>query len=95
MADDLNSEKPNAELRKLQQAEEGKKALLEYEAQGAALRAKTERLRALRLARDAALPPAPAKAKRSAVKKSTKATKAKPRPLSDWLDDQKKDGLRD
>ncbi|MPZ37402.1 MAG: hypothetical protein GEU95_04940 [Rhizobiales bacterium] len=70
--------------------------MLDYEAEAAALRAKTEKLRALRLARDAAAPPAAAKTKASAGKKKTaKATKAKARPLSDWLDDQKKDGMRD
>ncbi|MBX9773482.1 MAG: hypothetical protein K2Y71_03625 [Xanthobacteraceae bacterium] len=69
--------------------------MLDYEAQAAALRAKTEKLKALRLARDAAMPPAPAKAKKTATKKASKADKAKPRPLSDWLDEQRKDGRRD
>ena len=92
MADDVKSDnKASAELRKLQQAEDGKKAMLDYEAEAAALRARTEKLRALRLAREAAAPPAPAKTK-SPAKKTAKATKAKPRPLSDWLSDQKKDG---
>ena len=95
MADEVNSAKASAEARKVQQAEDGKKAMLDYEAQAAALRAKTEKLRALRLARDAATPPAPAKPKKSATKKSGKAAKAKPRPLSDWLDEQRKDGRRD
>jgi hypothetical protein len=97
MADDVKSDnKASSELRKLQQAEEGKKAMLDYEAEVAATRAKTEKLRALRLARDAAAPPPPAKkapAKKGA--KTAKASKAKPRPLSDWLNDQKKDGMRD
>jgi hypothetical protein len=98
MADDVKSSdnKASTELRKLQQAEEGKKAMLDYEAEAIATRAKTEKLRALRLARDAAAPPAPAKkspAKKAA--KTAKVAKAKPRPLSDWLDDQKKDGMRD
>ena len=93
MADDVKNDKASAEARKMQQAEDGKKAMLDYEAQAAALRAKTEKLRALRLARDAAAPP-PAKTKTS-TKKPAKATKAKPRPLSDWLDEQRKDGRRD
>ena len=84
--------KSATEHRKLRQAEDGKKATLDYEAEASATRAKTERLRALRLAREAAAPPAPVKAP---AKKAAKKTKAQPRPLSDWLSDQKKDGLRD
>lgn len=95
MAEDVKNDKASAEARKMQQAEDGKKAMLDYEAQAAALRAKTEKLRAMRLARDAAEPPVPAKKKTSPVKKSAKASKAKPRPLSDWLDDQRKDGRGD
>jgi hypothetical protein len=100
MADDVKSERPktdkaSAEARKLQQAEDGKKAMLDYEAEAAAVRAKTERLRALRLARDAAMPPAPAKGRSASTKKAVKAPKAKPRPLSDWLEEQRKDGRRD
>jgi hypothetical protein len=95
MADDVKSDKASAEVRKLQQAEDGKKAMLDYEAAAAATRAKTERLRALRLAREAAEPPKPVKSKTSATKKSAKASKAKARPLSDWLRDQRKDGHRD
>ena len=93
MADDVKSDnKASAELRKLQQAEDGKKAMLDYEAQAGALRAKTEKLRALRLAREAAAPSVPVKTKTSSAKKPAKAAKAKPRPLSDWLSDQRKDG---
>jgi len=97
MADDVKGDKGSTELRKLQQAEDGKKAMLDYEAEAAAVRAKTEKLRALRLAREAAMPPTPAKTKTksAATKKASKSTKAKSRPLADWLDDQKKDGRRD
>ena len=95
MADEVKNDKASAEARKMQQAADGKKAMLDYEAEAAALRAKTEKLRALRLAREAAMPPAPVKKKTSAAKKSAKAAKAKPRPLSDWLDEQRKDGQRD
>ena len=98
--DAKSDNKASAELRKMQQAEDGKKAMLDYEAEAAAQRAKTEKLRALRLARDAATPPAPAKtktktkakAKAASAKKPAKASKAKSRPLADWLSDQKKDG---
>jgi hypothetical protein len=36
-----------------ERAQDGRKAMTEYEVQGVAVRAKTERLKALRLARDA------------------------------------------
>jgi hypothetical protein len=83
-----------AEIR-ARQAEDGKKAMAEYEASAAATRAKTEKLRALRLAKEASEAAAP----KPAAKAKTK-TKAKPgakagaktkKPaadgkLSDWLD---------
>ncbi len=90
MADDPS--KLRAEIR-ARQAEDGKKAMAEYEASAAATRAKTEKLRALRLARDAAEQSAepvakPAK-KKAAAKKKAKAPAGK---LSDWMDDQAKSG---
>jgi hypothetical protein len=98
MADDGKSDKARAEIKRLQ-AEDGKKAMLDYEAQATALRLKTEKLRAQRLAREAAMPPAPAKkSSKSGASKSTKSAKAKKvkgQPLSDWLDGQEKDGHRD
>jgi hypothetical protein len=51
------------------------------------LRAKTERLKALRLARDAAAPPQP-----PAAPKRRGKTKGKSGTLSDWLDGQAKEG---
>ena len=97
MADDVKHDKAAAEARKSQQAADGKKAMLDYEAEAAALRARTEKLRALRLAREAAAPPPPPKktAAKKTASKSTKASKEKARPLSDWLDEQRKDGHRD
>ena len=50
----MTDKKPNDGLRKLQQAEDAKKAMAEYRAQTAAVDANTERLRALRLAKEAA-----------------------------------------
>jgi hypothetical protein len=94
MADDVKSDKARSD-RKMQQAEDGRKAMLDYEAEAAALRAKTEKLRALRLAREAAAPPAPAKAASKSTKKAAKASKEKPKPLSEWLNEQKRDGRRD
>ena len=98
MADEPN--KLRAEIR-ARQAEDGKKAMAEYEANAAATRAKTEKLRALRLAKEAAeeaapKPPAKTKAKsgtnKAGINKSgTKTAKKKKAPagkLSDWLEGQ-------
>jgi hypothetical protein len=93
---DAKNDKASTELRKAQQAEDGRKAMRDYEAEAAALRAKTEKLRALRLAREAAAPPAPVRGSPAkGGRKTSKAAKSKPRPLSDWLDDQRKDGRHD
>jgi hypothetical protein len=43
-----------ASFRKEERAKEGAKAMMEYQAQGRMVREKTERLRALRLAKEAA-----------------------------------------
>jgi hypothetical protein len=97
LADEPN--KMRAEIR-ARQAEDGKKAMAEYEASAAATRAKTEKLRALRLAKEAAEAAAPkpvktkAKAKAGA-KTGTKSAKKKKAPegkLADWLDDQADSG---
>lgn len=85
MTEKSNKFEANAQFAKLQRADDAKKATSEYETAAAALRAKTERLRALRLARDAAAPPAPSAAKRRAKKKSTGS-------LADFLDGQAKEG---
>lgn len=53
MSDHTKNPRSEAQLKKLQRAEDGRKAMAEYEAEQAAIRAKTERLRALRLAREA------------------------------------------
>lgn len=96
MADEPN--KMRAEIR-ARQAEDGKKAMAEYEAGAAATRAKTEKLRALRLAKEAAEEAAPkpapktkSKAKpgaKTGVKKKKGAVEGK---LSDWLEDQSNSG---
>ena len=78
-----------AQFAKLQRAHDAKKALSDYEIAAAEVRAKTERLRALRLARDAAAPAAvPTAAQRK------KREKAKSAGLSEWLDGQSKEGRR-
>ena len=81
-----NKHDASAQLAKLQRAEDAKKAASDYEAAAEALRAKTERLKALRLARDAATPPQPA------AKKRKGKVKGKSGSLSDWLDGQAKEG---
>ena len=93
LADDPS--KVRAEIR-ARQAEDGRKAMAEYEANAAAVRAKTERLRALRLAREAELaanPPAkPAKAAAAKAGKTAKTKKAPAKKLSDWLDGERDSG---
>jgi len=76
LADDSKKTAANNQFRKLRQAEDGKRAMTEYENNAIASRAKTARLRALRLARDeqeaaaaALAPPVPAKKKKTAKKK--------------------------
>jgi len=71
----------------LQRAQTAERATADYEIEAAALRAKTERLKALRLQRDAAAPkPAPAAPKRTSKKRGSGNS------LSDWLDGQAKEG---
>ena len=86
---DTRKNQAEAEFKKTQRALDGKKAMSEYEAEQAAVRAKTEKLRALRLARDAAAPPvAPVK---KARKTKADATAAGP-SLSTWLKDRDDSG---
>jgi len=78
--------------------QDGKKAMAEYEARAIAVREKTERLRALRLAREAAEGPTVAKraAARSTPVKRKPAGKGKATSatLAAWLEDQQKSGRR-
>jgi len=68
-----NKTAANREFRKARQAEDGKRALVDYENAAVAMRAKTAKLKALRLARDAeeaaAAAAAPPVAKKKAKKK--------------------------
>ena len=94
MADEPN--KMRAEIR-ARQAEDGKKAMAEYEASAAATRAKTEKLKALRLAKEAseAAAPKPAAKTKSKTKAKPGAKKKKAGAdgkLSDWLDGQADNG---
>ncbi|CAN5515753.1 hypothetical protein BH10PSE11_BH10PSE11_38990 [soil metagenome] len=82
------SEKPHGQKR------DGDKAMVQYDVEGRAVRANMEKLRALRLAKEAAEAAAapPAKVKRTAAAKPAK--KEAPAKLSDWLADQQKGGFR-
>jgi hypothetical protein len=77
LADNSNKNAANSQFRKLRQAEDGRRAMLDYENTAAANRAKTARLRALRLARDAeeaaAAAAAPPVTKKAARKKPSAA----------------------
>jgi len=77
LADNSNKTAANSQFRKLRQAEDGKRAMLDYENNAAAMRAKTAKLRALRLARDeqeaAAAAAAPPPVKKKAAKKKAPA----------------------
>jgi hypothetical protein len=86
MPEKSNKNEANAQFAKLQRADDAKKAMLDYESAAVATRKKTERLKALRMARDAAAPaPEPAPPKQKAAKKSK-------RSLSDFLSGQAKEG---
>ena len=90
MADDPS--KMRAEIR-ARQAEDGKKAMAEYEASAAATRVKTEKLKALRLAKEAAEQAAPKPAAKTKAKPGAKKKKKGPEgKLSDWLEDQTDSG---
>ena len=76
LADNPKTTAANKEFRKARQAEDGKRAMMDYENAAVAARAKTAKLRALRLARDAeeaaaaaAAPPVEVKKKKAAKKK--------------------------
>jgi hypothetical protein len=80
-------------IAKAERQADGKKAMADYEAAAEAVRAKTERLRALRLARDAANPPAAAKKTGSGrAAKSAKKEAAPKKSLADWLTEQQNSG---
>ncbi len=93
MADKSKVDRANAQFDKLQRAEDGKKAMSEYEAHRISEIAKTERLKALRMARDAAGEAAPAKPA-ATVKKPAKKKKATAASLSNWLSTRNGNGRR-
>jgi hypothetical protein len=74
------------------------KATAQYEAEAAALRAKTARLREMRLAHEAANPapvkPTPAAKRTAATKKKSGKGSASSQTLSEWLTVQQNQGRR-
>jgi hypothetical protein len=85
MADNPKRQEANVKFAKLQRGQTGQRATADYEIEAAALRA--ERLKALRLERDAAAPkPAPAAPKGKSKKRGSGNS------LSEWLDGQAKEG---
>lgn len=95
MSDKTRTPHGQAQFEKKQiNAREGQKALAQYDAEARAVRANMEKLRALRLAKEAAeaaaAPPAPAKKAAAPKKKKAEA----PAKLSDWLANQQKGGFR-
>jgi len=88
----MAEKKPNDALVKLARAEDAKKAMAEYQANAKAVDANTERLRALRLEREAAEAAAPKAAPAPKRKPAAKKTKAATGTLSDWLTEQKGSG---
>ncbi len=91
------SDKMQAPVGENNNRREGQKTMVDYDAEARAVRANMEKLRALRLAKEAAeAASAPAKVvKKSASKKAgAKTTKDAPAKLSDWLADQQKGGFR-
>lgn len=78
------NDKPTAEQRALaaqQRKTEGEKALADYRARQEAIDRNTERLRALRLAREAATPPEPGPTRKRAAVRNQKSKAS----LSDYL----------
>jgi hypothetical protein len=99
LADRSKIDAAQAGFKKLMRDQDGKKAMSEYEAEAAAVRAKTTRLKALRLARDAAEGKAApdagvrrSEAPASPGKAPAKRTKKPTGTLSGWLKDREDSG---
>ena len=85
LANPAKTAEADAQFKKSQREQDGKKAMAEYEAEGLAMRAKTAKLKALRLARDAEQAAATASAP---AKKPAKKAKPKPATISAFHRDQ-------
>jgi hypothetical protein len=88
LANPAKTAEANAQFKKTQREQDGKKAMAEYEADGIAMRAKTAKLKALRLAREAELAATAA----VAGKKPAKTAKTKSPTLSDFQRDMDRGG---
>ena len=89
MAENSGKNLAQAQFAKLQRANDAKQATADYEAEAVAVRAKTARLRALRLARDAdlaAAATAAAAAKKTKAVRKPKAAKAAKSAPADWTE---------
>lgn len=105
MTDAAKKQEAQSHFKKARE-DDAKKAMAEYEAQAIAIREKTERLRALRLAREAELGALAPKKPKAAVRKTVAKpggrgagkTRAANKPgsstLADWLDEQDRSGRR-
>jgi hypothetical protein len=91
LPDDSRKDRAAVQLSKLQREQDAKKNMSEYEANAAAVRAKTARLKALREAQVAATP-APVAAAPAKKKASGKAKKEASGNLSEWLKDRQVGG---
>ncbi|HEX2215280.1 MAG TPA: hypothetical protein VHG27_01080 [Xanthobacteraceae bacterium] len=92
MADRSKIDTAQAGFQKLLRDQDGKKAASEYERAAAAVRANTARLRALRLARDAAEGAPAQEAAAPPKKKSAKQPRRPAGSLSGWLKDREGSG---
>lgn len=98
MTDSSKKQEAQSHFKKAHQQGDAKSGVAEYEARAAAIRERTEQLKALRLAREASVQAAAPKPKpKAAVRKSTgKADKGKrtTATLAEWLDQQGNSGRR-
>jgi hypothetical protein len=95
MADNSKKDEAQAQFAKVQRANDAKKAMSDYEAEAEAVRVKTARLRALRLAREAEIAAAaPITVPKVKAAKGASKKKAATSTLSEWLDSETKAGRR-
>ena len=92
--DKSNKHGASAQFAKMRRANGASTDASEYETTVEALRDKSAKLKALRLARDAAAPPAAPKRKAGSKTKSKANGKTPSGSLSDWLNGQAKEGRR-
>jgi hypothetical protein len=94
LVDHASKTQSPAQLRNAQRPAGGKKAMADYEAEAIAIRQKTERLKALRLAKEAAEKTAAPTAAAAPTKRPAKKDKEPSATLSEWLKDRERGGRR-